>query len=271
MTFYNNQKFLAGTLALVLVAGFTSPAFAQTFPGLAVDVVSSANTIIDNTTPGKYNSAIGTTLDLTNPYLATHLFPGPNVSTGDPTIAPAPEPDLSTASGALGNWLGDPGNLNVNWVGPQAIPSTWAVNSETAIVYQIDVESCLTNLELDIGVDNGVFVWMNGVYLDGELHPGGVGSNEPSINLPDQGPGTHYLQILREDHGVDTGFSILVTGDETEECLPDGEPVAGELLSLDTSSLVIGGLVSSAVWMIPAVAGIAGAGIYLVKLRTNRD
>lgn len=48
-------------------------------------------------------------------------------------------------------------------------------------------------------------------------------------------------------------------------------PVAGELLSLDSSALVVAGLASSAVWMIPAVAGIAGAGVYLVKLRTNRD
>lgn len=48
-------------------------------------------------------------------------------------------------------------------------------------------------------------------------------------------------------------------------------PVAGELLSLSSSALVIGGLASSAVWMIPAIAGIAGAGIYLVKTRSSRD
>jgi hypothetical protein len=35
--------------------------------------------------------------------------------------------------------------------------------------------------------------------------------------------------------------------------------------------MIIGGLASSAVWMIPAVAGIAGTGIYLVKFRANRD
>jgi hypothetical protein len=52
---------------------------------------------------------------------------------------------------------------------------------------------------------------------------------------------------------------------------PIEKPVAGELLSLDTSALVIAVLTGSAAWMIPAVAGIAGAGIYLVKLRTNRD
>jgi hypothetical protein len=58
------------------------------------------------------------------------------------------------------------------------------------------------------------------------------------------------------------------------ECIENCDPpsaVAGELLSLDSSSLLIGGLASSAVWMIPAVAGIAGAGIYLIKFRTNRN
>jgi hypothetical protein len=47
--------------------------------------------------------------------------------------------------------------------------------------------------------------------------------------------------------------------------------VAGELLSLDTSALMIAGLTSSAVWMIPAVLGLAGAGVYLVKFRANRE
>jgi hypothetical protein len=45
--------------------------------------------------------------------------------------------------------------------------------------------------------------------------------------------------------------------------------VAGELLSLDSSALVISGLTSSMVWMIPAVAGITGAGVILVKFRKN--
>lgn len=51
----------------------------------------------------------------------------------------------------------------------------------------------------------------------------------------------------------------------------ESKPVAGELLSLDTSALVVAGLTSSAAWMIPAVAGIAGAGIYLIKSKANRD
>ena len=48
------------------------------------------------------------------------------------------------------------------------------------------------------------------------------------------------------------------------------EQVAGELLPLDNTSLVIAGLTSMSVWMVPAVVGLAGAGVYLVKCRANR-
>jgi len=44
-------------------------------------------------------------------------------------------------------------------------------------------------------------------------------------------------------------------------------PVAGELLPLDSSALMIAGLTSMTVFMIPAVLGLAGAGVYLVKFR----
>jgi len=58
------------------------------------------------------------------------------------------------------------------------------------------------------------------------------------------------------------------------ECVPENgngaQQVAGELLSLDTSALMIAGLTSMSVWMIPAVVGLAGAGVYLVKFRANR-
>jgi hypothetical protein len=51
----------------------------------------------------------------------------------------------------------------------------------------------------------------------------------------------------------------------------NGDLVAGELLSLDTSALVIAGLTSMSIWMIPTIAGLTGAGIYLIKFRANRD
>src|SRR5574338_60536 len=75
---------------------------------------ASPVTIINNSTLGYYNQAIGNTLN------GSAGFP----ATGDPTINPAPEPDMSLASAILGNWLTNPGSLNSNWsTAPQAIPS----------------------------------------------------------------------------------------------------------------------------------------------------
>ena len=49
------------------------------------------------------------------------------------------------------------------------------------------------------------------------------------------------------------------------------EEVAGELLPIDSSALMIAGLTSMSVWMIPTVLGLAGVGIYLVKFRANKE
>jgi len=46
-------------------------------------------------------------------------------------------------------------------------------------------------------------------------------------------------------------------------------PVAGQLLPLDSTALFLAGIQSMTVWMIPAVAGLAGAGVYLVKFRKH--
>jgi len=42
-------------------------------------------------------------------------------------------------------------------------------------------------------------------------------------------------------------------------------------LPMNTSALMIAGLTSMSVWMVPAVVGLAGVGVYLVKFRANRD
>jgi hypothetical protein len=49
------------------------------------------------------------------------------------------------------------------------------------------------------------------------------------------------------------------------------QQVVGELLPLDSTALLIGGLTSMSVFVIPAVAGIAGAAVYLVKYRSNKE
>jgi len=45
--------------------------------------------------------------------------------------------------------------------------------------------------------------------------------------------------------------------------------VAGELLPLDSTALFLAGIQSMTVWMVPAVVGLAGVGVYLVKFRKH--
>jgi len=47
----------------------------------------------------------------------------------------------------------------------------------------------------------------------------------------------------------------------------EGECVAGEILPIMSSALVIAGVSTIAIWMVPAVVGLAGVGVYLVKFR----
>ena len=188
---------------LLLVAG----------PFSSCSVLAAPITFVDNYTWGFYNDSLGTVLDHTSPFNGTFLFPCADCADGDPTINPAPEPDLSVADSILGQWLDKPPILNANWSGPQLIPSAWAINTETAIIYEIGAgTSGIWDVVANIGVDNGVFVWLDGNYQFGALQPGYAVEWEYSFPLPDMGPGTHYLQILREDHGTSSGFTIQVIG-----------------------------------------------------------
>ncbi|MFN7225534.1 MAG: VPLPA-CTERM sorting domain-containing protein [Paracoccaceae bacterium] len=165
------------------------------------------------------------------------MFPTANSAGGDPSldIPAGNEPDLSAASAALGSWLTTPATPGGSWsAGPVAIPAAWAVNTETAIIYAIDAGTTgLTNVLASFGVDNGLFVWLNGTFLGGHLRPGGVEAGEFQLSLGDLAAGTNYLQILREDHGGVTGYSVLVTGEPS----PVPLPAAGWLLMAGVGGL----------------------------------
>ena len=52
---------------------------------------------------------------------------------------------------------------------------------------------------------------------------------------------------------------------------PTDPAVAGELLPMNTSALMIAGLSSMSIWMVPTILGLAGAGIYFVKYRAHKE
>ncbi len=200
---------------------------------LAAVLPASAALIIDNTTTGNYNAGLGTSLD-TNGF--GDPIPCANSVCGDLALNFATAPNLSAASAALGNWLTNPAAPGGTWTGTQAIPQTWVVNDETAIIYAFDAQSGLTNVSLALGVDNGIFVWLDGNYVFGARAAGGSSLGEYTPTLGNIGGGIHYLQLLREDHGGGTGYDIRLTADFVQTSVP--EPDSLWLLGLGVLGLI---------------------------------
>ncbi len=49
------------------------------------------------------------------------------------------------------------------------------------------------------------------------------------------------------------------------------EEVGGEILPIDSAVLMLAGIQSSAIWMLPVLAGALGAGAYFVRTRINQE
>jgi hypothetical protein len=204
MIYRNTTMILRVIVILTIVSSstLTNLSFASQ---LQSDVV-----LVDDSTLGYYNNSLGTILDGTQPQ-----FPPANNSGGDPIINPAPEPNLTSVDSILGNWLiSSPIPLNSNWSAIQEIPKSWAANIENAIIYPVDAGiQGYSQVIGNFGVDNGIFVWVNGEYKFGALGPGAVSGLEyKNIDLGSFSPGMNYIQILREDHSDFGGFTVYITG-----------------------------------------------------------
>jgi len=174
---------------------------------LLFPTTANAVTLVQTSDPGYYNDSIGTVLNLTNGG-ETRPFPVFN----DSTLSFPTAPDLSAADSALGNWLTNPGSLNSNWTAEASIPNSWTPGDEVAIIYQFDTLGA-TNVQASFGVDNGIFAWLDGEYLFGARAGGGPSAGEYVLDLGDLDAGTHYLQLLLEDHGGTNGYIVNITAD----------------------------------------------------------
>ncbi len=193
---------------------------------------AAATIIINNASLGMYNNGLGDLAPIDGP---GGFFLGANVSEGDPTSSFTTDPGLVFSSAFGTNWLG--GNYTGgSWsAGPVAIPGGWAVNTETAIVYDFNL-ALASDLHIDIGVDNGILVWLNGSFLYGATAAGGANINEYDIDVAGLGAGNHSLQIIRADHGGGTGYGISVDAKE----LPVKVPEPGSVLLFALGLILLG-------------------------------
>ena len=123
------------------------------------------------------------------------------------------QPDLSVVSGVLGNWLAIPANPGGSWSGLQTIPNSWTEFHETAVIYPVTIPAGGSQVYANIGVDNGVMIWVDGVYKFGAVQPGALPAGyEYVVDLGFLTAGTHYIQFLREDHGGGAEWNMTITG-----------------------------------------------------------
>lgn len=194
--------------------------------GLVGMSVTSAHAVVlvQTLDPGYYNNNLGTILNLSNGNPDDSAQPFPVFD--DSTVSFPTAPDISAASGILGNWLTTPGALNSNWSGPMSIPNSWTPGNEVAVIYKFDTLGA-QNVVAKFGVDNGIYAWLDGNYIFGARAAGGVGIWDYTLNLGDFAAGTHYLQLLLEDHGGSNGYAVEITADTyTPAPVPDGESTA---------------------------------------------
>jgi len=258
LTFNNTQKLLAGVLALVLVAGMTSPAFA---------------------TPVTNDSLPGPSILIDFSEFDGIFCPAPNVDDGLNCRGMGPiqvgnlvgedvEWSASDDFSFLGN--GDYGlGVNGEWdSGRDGYSAT--DNPASSMRFDFAEPVCavvgFVNYSPGIG-DPFIMTALDG--SNGVLETFDI-SNDAPISTPDalnDGDFRGFVRATNDIAAIELFGEFDVLDDLTfTRC---DTQVAGELLPLNTSALMIAGLTSMSVWMVPAVAGLAGVGVYLVKFRKH--
>jgi len=116
----------------------------------------------------------------------------------------------------------------------------------------------------DVIVALGIGTSIDTVGLSNLVYPNPPGPVNPDP-LPDatvQG----FVLTVDDFAGFADAFKDKLAGE-----VPPPPVVGGELLDINTTSLFVAGLSANAIWIIPAIAGLAGTGIYFIRSRTESE
>jgi len=127
----------------------------------------------------------------------------------------------------------------------------------------VDVSNCSSS-GIDVSFENTFIDFDTGIWHGDETITNTQDPPEPGL--------TNECDVTFEVDSIFFGSDdqeqlIEVT---TPEIIING-PVGGELIPIDSTALVLAGLQTSAIWMLPVLAGVAGSafGILYIKSRRN--
>jgi PEP-CTERM motif len=187
--------------------------------------VSAVTIVLDQTATYRYINATGTPLPIPANWFAVGFDDSSwNVGNGP------------FSSGATAGTILDQGNVNAPFApGPtQPIPTTftqWDVNQDPLLRTTFSL-AAPTALTIWIAVDNGIGVlgstavaglYVNGVQTTNAVNAEGAAFRwEVAFNVPSQYTfsGANLIALQLEDHGVSTGFDMMVTTQSSDPTIP---------------------------------------------------
>lgn len=147
--------------------------------------------------------------------------------------------DESSINAILGDWLGDPANLNENWLELanvlEILSAGAGVNpgQDYALVYEFDVNvDSWTDVELRVASEGRVIIFLDGEYIFSAVEPNDFIDSlafDYQVLLPDLAGGRHYLQVILENGIDESGLNLELRGTPVTGDVP--EPSALALLA----------------------------------------
>jgi len=162
-------------------------------------------------------------------------------------------------------------------VGPDSITGIFALNADSLLVQEGDMIAgkVVESIDHPAMNDNGVLIF-NASFDDGGGPIDGIftltrllvqegDTVEGNVLLDVSNPVINNAQdfVFEAEYGIgdiDSFTSVILA-------TFNAAPVGGEFLPIDSTALLLAGLQTSAIWMLPVLAGAAGAGIAAFKLR----